>query len=101
MKSETRARTVLIGVRFTPDEYSAAETMAEGAGISVPELVRRALAAAPSDQAHRYASTACHHGHHADCATGGTRWDGTSKTPAQCKWCDAKCECQECDHTVP
>lgn len=48
--------------------------------------------------AHAYLSTACHHGHHADCATGGTRWDGTSKTPAQCKWCTAKCECTGCDH---
>lgn len=57
-----------------------------------------ALEAADSDQAHRYTSTACHHGRHGDCATGGTRWDGTSKVPAQCKYCDARCECRECDH---
>ncbi len=48
--------------------------------------------------AHAYLSTACLHGRHADCATGGTRWDGTSKVPAQCKWCAAKCECTGCDH---
>lgn len=48
--------------------------------------------------AHRYTSTACHHGHHRECATGGTRWDGTIKTPAQCKYCDARCECPGCDH---
>lgn len=63
--------------------------------LAAAESIRESRVTTPT---HRYRSTACYHGHHADCATGGTRWDGTSKTPAQCKWCDAKCECRECDH---
>ncbi len=74
-----------IGMTQTPQEADLALAVA-------------AVDTADSDQAHRYTSTACHHGRHGDCATGGTRWDGTSKVPAQCKWCAAKCECRECDH---
>jgi hypothetical protein len=46
----------------------------------------------PAGQPHRYTSTACLHGEH-DYCSGTTRQDGGSKTPAQCKFCRAKCLC--------
>jgi hypothetical protein len=46
----------------------------------------------PTGQPHRYTSTACLHGEH-DYCSGTTRQDGSSKTPAQCKFCSAPCEC--------
>jgi hypothetical protein len=60
---------------------------------------------------HHYLSTACLHGHHDYCAAptvsreGGWQVIGPSysskpgeaKTPAQCKFCDARCICP-CHH---
>jgi hypothetical protein len=51
--------------------------------------------------AHTYLSTACLHATtepgredlHAECAIDATRWDGTHKTAARCKWCPARCIC--------
>jgi hypothetical protein len=49
---------------------------------------------------HVYISTACLHGEHAYCAAG-VRADGGVKQPGRCKFCDARCRCTGCDHSVP
>lgn len=41
--------------------------------------------------AHSYLSTGCYHGEHDYCRSM-TGWQG-EKRPAQCKFCDARCEC--------
>src|SRR5574342_116463 len=52
------------------------------------------------DGHHTYLSTACLHAVldgrvelHRYCQTGGTRWDGGTKTAATCKWCESRCTC--------
>lgn len=42
---------------------------------------------------HVYLSTACLHGQHGDCDIDATRWDGTHKKAATCKYCPKKCIC--------
>lgn len=46
---------------------------------------------------HRYLSTGCLHGHHSYCQS--SRGPAGDKTPATCKFCDARCVCP-C-HTQP
>lgn len=40
MKSETRRRTVLVGVRFTPEEHASMKAYAAERHLSLPELMR-------------------------------------------------------------
>lgn len=55
--------------------------------------------------AHTYLSTACWHALHCgtdeataarlhgECDIDDTRWDGSHKVAATCKWCSARCTC--------
>ena len=59
---------------------------------------RIAEASTKGDAHHRYLSSACYHGTerpelHIECQTNATRWDGTDKIAAQCKYCEARCPC--------
>lgn len=70
--------------RPTPEEFAAFDA---------------ALATLRGDGAaggHVYLSTACYHGEHGYCAAM-TGWQG-EKRPGQCKFCEARCVCAECDH---
>ncbi|MEU6674798.1 hypothetical protein [Streptomyces sp. NPDC046925] len=42
---------------------------------------------------HEYLSTGCLHGEHGYCQYEARRYDGSTKTPAQCKFCAAPCVC--------
>jgi len=63
------------------------------------------LAHQPGDEhGHVYLSTACWHGQreksplravklHMECGVDATRWDGSHKIAATCKWCPSPCVC--------
>jgi hypothetical protein len=63
------------------------------------ETLRQELAEARAtsylnpDGSHRYWASACIHDDHATCQTEAVRYDGTTKTPAQCKTCGSPCVC--------
>lgn len=51
---------------------------------------------------HQYLSTACLHGEHDYCNS--TEGHAGPKRPGRCKFCDALCTCQVCQHievTIP
>src|SRR5258708_1567246 len=57
-----------------------------------PEAQAKSEALAEADlaqmnQQHHYVSTACQHGLHGQCRE-------------RCKFCDAKCQCTQCSHSV-
>lgn len=54
-------------------------------------------AATAVDGTHLYLSTACLHGDHWHCRSAVTA-DGDPKAPGTCKFCEAVCACDECDH---
>jgi hypothetical protein len=47
--SETRQRRALVGVRLEPDEHRRALELAQSKGITLPELLRQALAVIDGD----------------------------------------------------
>lgn len=49
---------------------------------------------------HVYLSTGCLHGDHGYCQTEARRYDGTTKKPSVCKFCEAKCICR-CHRSAP
>lgn len=58
-QSETRQRTMLVGVRLTPDEHKAAAIRAHALGLSIPEYLRASARLDPAPDLSEFDCETC------------------------------------------